>query len=89
MSGEWLNHAISRRETTSVSQAGTLLGELQFDIQSPTMVRALARASAVSAARMSRNQPKPISASVHARDGEGAEKGECPPVETILPAKAK
>ena len=46
MSGEWLSHAISRRETTNVSQAGTLLGELQLDIQSPTMVRALARASA-------------------------------------------
>jgi hypothetical protein len=89
MSGEWLSHAISRRETTNVSQAGTLLGELQLDIQSPTMVRALARASAVSAARISRSQPKPIRASDHALDGEGAEKGECPPVETILPAKAK
>ena len=89
MSGEWLSHAISRRETTNVSQAGALLGELQFDIQSPTMVRALARASAVSAARMSRSQPKPISASDHPRDGDAAEKGECPPVDTILPAKAK
>ena len=74
---------------TKLSQTGITLGERHVAIQSPTIVRALARANAVSAARISRSQPKPIRASDHALEGDGAEKGEFPPVETIFPANAK
>ena len=88
MSGEWLSQDISRRVTTLVRQASDESGRPREAIQSSTKVRALARDNAVSAARMSRNQPKLFKASAQAGEGGVNEKGDLPCAATVFPAKA-
>ncbi len=57
--------------------------------KSSTRARALARATAVSAARKCRNQPKPASARAQAADPVSSSNGERPCALTILPPNAK
>jgi len=82
------NNDMTRRAMTSARRpTGRLCNG--FEIQSSTSERALARVSAVSAARKCRNHPKPSSATSQSSDGGSRSKIERPWQVTILPANTK
>ena len=79
---------ITRRASTSARRPIERL-RAGFEIQSSTSERALARVSAVSAARRWRSQPKPSSETSQSSEGGSSSKIERPWQVTILPANTK